>query len=552
MLYALAITNLLIILIFILWYIHRKKKFRKLNEIIEKWGKTSNADRNFGLIGHYHNCINNKPDEYLSDEVAEDIDLERIFAFVDRTNSRLGQQYLYHQLRKIHPNLPLLHELDDLATKFKNNDDLRISMEVELIRLEHRNAYYIHELFTSTYDELYQKWLAIYIKIAGFLWIIACTFTIIGKDQYLFLLTLGLTFFNFYIYFTNKNKIARYTHSLPQIYLLMKVAKNCSDLLKNTEEISKKLKNLAPLKKVLGYINFQSGSETNDISAGVFELIKALLLIEPAMFLISLHKIKSQKANIETLFNYVAKIDTAISIQSLRISLPYYTKPNFTDGVPKLDIEALYHPLIENCIPNSIHITAQQGTLITGSNMSGKTTFIRSIVINALLSQTLFTSVTKSYNAPFLNLFTSIRINDNLEENQSYFQTEALSVLHIVNESDQKSNNLIIIDEIFRGTNTIERIAAAKAILSYLTNKNNFVFVSTHDLELAELLGNEYRCYSFEEKVTDTRLVFDYKIKPGILKNKNGIAILAAMGYPQAVVEQANEISLSLREKYNL
>jgi len=127
-------------------------------------------------------------------------------------------------------------------------------------------------------------------------------------------------------------------------------------------------------------------------------------------------------------------------------------------------------------------------------------------------------------------------------------------VLDIVNKCgiNEPFRSLVIIDEIFRGTNTIERIAAAKSVLSYLTANRNFVFVSTHDLELAELLGDEYAIYSFEELVDDKRLVFDYKIKEGLLKNKNGIAILQSLGYPQSVVDDAGKVSEQLREKYQL
>jgi DNA mismatch repair ATPase MutS len=142
-----------------------------------------------------------------------------------------------------------------------------------------------------------------------------------------------------------------------------------------------------------------------------------------------------------------------------------------------------------------------------------------------------------------------------VEEHKSYFQAEAISVLDILKKCDAAKpvKSLVIIDEIFRGTNTIERIAAAKAVLAYLTANSNFVFVSTHDLELAELLGSDYAVYSFEELVTDgARLIFDYKIKPGLLKNKNGIAILNALGYPQTVVDDAGVVSEQLRAKYQL
>jgi len=171
-----------------------------------------------------------------------------------------------------------------------------------------------------------------------------------------------------------------------------------------------------------------------------------------------------------------------------------------------------------------------------------------------LLAQTIYTTCTKEYKAPILKIQTSIRTTDDLGDNKSYFQAEALSILDIINQSSsgEPVKSLIIIDEIFRGTNTIERIAAAKSVLNYLTENKNFVYVSTHDLELAELLDNDYAVYSFEETVNDTRLVFDYKMKTGVLKNKNGIAILETIGYPESVVEDANIVSEELRRKYLL
>ncbi|WP_199118123.1 hypothetical protein [Pedobacter sp. ASV28] len=555
MLYLIVALAAGIIAICYLQYQNKQKKLKRITYIIDKWGKPTIEDRNFKLISQYHECIHQHTGEMLTDEIAQDIDLEKLFAYIDRTNSKPGQQYLYQHLRKGQKNLELLHELDGLTEQFQSDDDLRIKCEAELIKLSHRNAYYIHELFTSVYHALYQSWLAIYIKAAGILWLLSLVFTITERNQYLFLITLGLTFFNFYIHYTNKKKIARYVHSLPQLYLLMGVAQKCSLLIKNADTIAKSLKELKPLRKTLSFINFQDDATKNDstdISSGIFELIKTLLLIEPLMFLVSINNINQQKANIKLLFDYITKIDTAISIQSLRVGLPYYSKPNFTANTDKLQLVDLYHPLIENCIPNSIIASLSQGNLITGSNMSGKTTFIRAIVINAILSQTLFTSCTKNSMAPFMSIFTSIRINDNIEEHKSYFQAEALSILNILEKSAQQTNSLVIIDEIFRGTNTIERISAAKAILSYLTCHKNFVFVSTHDLELAELLGPEYLTYSFEERAADTRLIFDYKIKAGLLKNKNGIAILTALGYPETIIENANTISNVLRKKYNL
>jgi hypothetical protein len=556
MYYLLFIVLLLIFVGVYLLYGNKRAQEEKLLHIRRKWGKPEEKSWNSKQLYAYHNYCNSGEENALSDTIAEDIDLDQVFAFTDRTNSRPGEQYLYQQLRSGHKDPIALKELDVQAEEFAGNSGLREKVEMELAQLAHKDAYYIHELFSTQYNALYSGGLRLYIKLAAAIWIISLVLTVVLQNQFLFLLSLGLTLFNFYLHYSNKKKISSYVHSLPQLYVLVKTSKKLLKLNERTAngKIIKSIAQLGPLQRSLSYVNFQNyaNNDPSDLISGILELIKTLLVIEPAMFLVSVDRINEQRENIEALFNFVGKTDMAVAVASLRESLPVYCKPEFTADGTALNIRDLYHPLVENCVANSILVPPAEGVLITGSNMSGKTTFIRSMAINALLSQTLFTSCSSSYQAPLLQIFTSIRMSDDLEEHKSYFQSEALSILDILQRSQSGSGSLIIIDEIFRGTNTIERVAAAKAILSHLAQHRNFVFVSTHDLELAELLGKEYAVYSFEEKVSDARLIFDYKIKPGILKNKNGIAILSSLGYPASVIKDAYAIGDALRKKYEL
>ncbi|MEO6522608.1 MAG: hypothetical protein ABIN91_13070 [Mucilaginibacter sp.] len=532
----------------------KQAKLKKLKvQLIEAWGKPADNYRNIDLVSAYHDHA--KADGSLSDQVANDIDLESVFNYVDRTSSKPGQQYLYHQLRSPETDVEKLRELDKLAEKLTADEATRTDVQLELFRLSNKNAYYLYQLFTSQHPPLYNVILSIYIRLAWAIWISAVILTIVLHIGALFLLALGLTLFNFYLHYNNKNNILKYIHSLPQLFILTHVAKSIFNKTGAGDNIQPHLNNTHDLNKSLRYVTFESGvaNDPTDMAYAVWELIKTILLIEPAMFISSIKKVVQYRDDIEALFKYVGKIDMAISIQSLRVGLPYYSKPNFINNHHTLSVTGLYHPLVEDCVPNSLDTFDNQGVLVTGSNMSGKTTFIRAMALNTLLSQTLYTSCTQKYEAPLLQLFTSIRVSDDIEEHKSYFQAEAISVLNIMQQSQlQPLKSLVIIDEIFRGTNTIERVAAAKAILSYFTANKNFVFVSTHDLELAELLGDEYAVYCFEEQVADTRLVFDYKIKPGILKNKNAIAIMAGLGYPETVIDDAYAMSERLRDKYKI
>ena len=538
------------------YYDKRNTLKRNLERIRNKWGRPVNARRNFKLIASYLNAEDN-PDK-LSHSIVEDLDLNNVFNFIDRTNSKPGKQYLYKKLFTPETSFESLLNLDKKveALNMPRPDLERI--ELDLASLNSADAYYIAELFQKEHELLMVPLMRFFVRFSGIA-IIGLTISLfIVPNPVCFMVLLLLIVGNIALHYGVRNKISSYTRSLPQLLILNTVAKK---LLKKVsfeqdEEVKASLGKISGLTRTLKLVNFESKIAGNpeNLSFAIYKFIKILFLLEPLMFITSVKRINKYRADIEAIFNYVAEVDSLIAILSIRAGLPYYTKPVFFTENRQMELTEMYHPLIYNCVPNSISTRTDEGVLITGSNMSGKTTFIRSIAINTLLAQTIFTTCTKAYKAPLLKIQTSIRTTDDLGEHKSYFQAEALSILDIINQSsgDESVKSLIIIDEIFRGTNTIERIAAAKSVLTYLTDNQNFVFVSTHDLELAELLDNDYAVYSFEESVNDTRLVFDYKMKTGVLKNKNGIAILETIGYPESVVEDAYIVSEELKRKYVL
>jgi DNA mismatch repair ATPase MutS len=150
-----------------------------------------------------------------------------------------------------------------------------------------------------------------------------------------------------------------------------------------------------------------------------------------------------------------------------------------------------------------------------------------------------------------MRIYSAIRISDDLMNDRSYYFEEVLTIKEMIDRSSSSTPNLFLLDEIFKGTNTVERISAGKAVLSSLAKNENIVFVSTHDIELADLLKEEYELYHFSEKVDDRTVDFDYKLKEGKLKNRNAIRILQINDYPDAVVKEAIEISETLDRQYS-
>jgi len=554
--WVLIIAALVGILVLIAYLKNKQARKRKIAKIKAKWGKPTDDKRDTNLISIYLKATNKLAG--ITPSNADDLDLKNVFDYIDRTNSKPGQQYLYNKLHNPETSATALLEMDEKIETLSKDRAMQEQIELQLSKLNATNAYYLPELFVKEQLPLFSPLLTFYIQVSGITVITLAILLTIMVSQVYFIALLFLIILNTIIHYKNKGKIAQYTHSLPQVVILNKAGKwlfkNVAVNRNDTVKIS--LNKIDKLKRSLLFVNFEVGVavDPTDIFASIFELIKTVLLLESMMFINSLKQVNKYRADIEVVYKYVAEIDMLIAIDSVRIGLPYYSKPTFITDDNNLGVKELYHPLVKNCVPNSMRSSADKGILITGSNMSGKTTFIRAMAINTLLAQTIFTCCAKLYEAPLLNIHTSIRVNDDIEEHKSYFQAEALSVLDIVKQCgiENPLRSLVIIDEIFRGTNTIERIAAAKSVLSYLTANRNFVFVSTHDLELAELLGEEYTIYSFEELVADKRLVFDYKIKEGLLKNKNGIAILEGLGYPSSLITDAYNVSDQLRQKYLL
>lgn len=139
-----------------------------------------------------------------------------------------------------------------------------------------------------------------------------------------------------------------------------------------------------------------------------------------------------------------------------------------------------------------------------------------------------------------------VNVSDDLQNSRSLFMQEVVRVKTMIDKS-ANDGNLFLLDELFKGTNTIERIAAAKAVLSQLVNKNNIVIVSTHDIELTEFLKSQFELYHFCESFSNNEIVFDYLLKDGILTDFNALKILQASGYDEKIINDAYQITSKLR-----
>ena len=299
----------------------------------------------------------------------------------------------------------------------------------------------------------------------------------------------------------------------------------------------------------MGFISMSPGGSIKDelgqVATYLVELLRGFLLIEVVMLFELIKELETKRDSIQTLFDYVGNIDTALSVASLRAGDLKTCTPEFTPPMRELRVKKIYHPLITNCVKNDLHVK-DKSILITGSNMSGKTTFLRTVAVNSLLAQTIYTCFADEFQSPMLRPYCSIRIDDSILEGRSYYYQEVHTMGLLIKEAHSPFQNLYLLDEVFKGTNTIERIAAAKATLSYLNQGANLVIVSTHDLELPSMLQDQFDLYHFSESIENDQLHFDHKIKPGPLLTGNAIRILEMSNYPEKIINEARDLSLTL------
>ncbi|RRA99183.1 MutS-related protein [Larkinella rosea] len=511
------------------------------------YGKPKSESFDFSRIEQFFaNRTPKSSDHSISDKTCQDLDFDEVFMFVDRTVSRVGQQYLYARLRTIDFNEAKTRFLEKITTVFSNDSSLREEIGVSLSGLSHPNAYYIPSLFLKPHLEPpHWFWAVKLLPILSLFFLVLLPFY-----PPAFLWLFGILIINYSIHYWNKNNLFQYIASFPQLLRLNQVAQ---ELLKHeplkpeTDDLNQSVRILDEVSSSMSFFKLESKlqSEVGMLLEVITELFKALFLIEPLILFHVLKKLDSKRTDIDRVFQYVGLIDTALSISSLRAGLVYSCQPQFSKGQKTLIVRDVYHPLIPNPVSNSMTL-ADKSVLLTGSNMSGKTTFIRTIGINVILAQSLNTCLATEFTMPFLRVFSTIRVTDDLLNEKSYYLEEVQLIKALIDESRSEIQTLFLLDELFKGTNTVERISAGKAVLTFLNKGPHLVFVSTHDVELTGYLKDTFDLYHFTEIVEDDQIVFDYKLKEGDLQTRNAIRILELNGYPPEVIREANRLSEQL------
>ncbi len=228
--------------------------------------------------------------------------------------------------------------------------------------------------------------------------------------------------------------------------------------------------------------------------------------------------------SIEKSLDALSEVELLLSLATIGLDNEVYSIPLANEELT-IEIQGGYHPLVKNCVANDF--TFQSGVILTGSNMSGKTTFMRMLGVNQILANAGGLVCASYFRAPRLKVVTSLRANDMLQEGISTFYAEIHRMKTIISSSE-KEKTLVLVDEIFKGTNAKDRIFASKEIIKKLNSMQCLFLITTHDFELCEV--EHIKNYHFDEEYIEDKITFDYQIKNGKCQRTNAIYLLRMAG----------------------
>ncbi len=477
----------------------------------------------------------------VDDITWNDLGMDDVFRRMDYTFSASGEEYLYYTLRNTKRTKEELMHLEDVINFFGEQPEKRVKIQYQMKKLGYTGKYSLYEYLEhldilgerSNRKDIFVNLL--YLPFMGLMFV-NLSLGILG--------VVGVILYNIITYFKEKKVIEPYVVSLAYVKRLMAVSE---ELLKiqvpvcenEWAEMAQHLKKLNGLKKGSFWVfSANTGLTTGNPLDVLLDYLRMIFHIDLMKFNKMLAHLRNHMEDVDALIKVVGYVESAIAIGLFRNSVEDYCIPQFEgDG---LTIKETYHPLISEPVKNSVDAT--KGVLLTGSNASGKSTFLKTVAINAILAQTIHTCCAKEYRAPFYEIYSSMALQDDLGSGESYYIVEIKALKRILDAASEGQERILcFVDEVLRGTNTVERIAASAQILKSLTeNEGMLCFAATHDIELTELLKESYDNYHFEENIIEGDIYFPYTLMTGAAKTRNAIKLLEIMGYDKRVIEQSS------------
>ena len=554
---SLIVLGVVLFFVIILTLLGIREKREKRNKILKRiktsYGcinkKKVSPLRFDGLKGYLNKHNDNS---VLIDDITwHDLDMDRLFTMINNTQSSCGEEYLYYMLRKpIHNNEDRALLDNDICFMADNSrQDIRVKIQEELagIGKYDNNSIYDHLDYTSSIADKCKSGTHIF----SLLFLIVSIVMIFISTGIGIILVIAAISFNILSYYRIKSEILPYMNSLKYVMGLYKAGKNITgykDDFKESQALSNRInlvenatQALKPFAKKSGFV-FASAYGGQSIFSFLRDYFNMLTHFDLIMFNKMIKNLDASYDDVDRLIGNLGYFDSIIAIGSYREALDAWCKPAYEDGSIGIKAENMYHPYIENPVKNSFD--AGSCMLLTGSNASGKSTFLRTVALGIIMGQTIVTVCADAFASKDLYVYSSMSLSDNLLKGDSYYMAEIKAIKRILEAKDMVKGSIIaFVDEVLRGTNTVERIAASSQILKYFEANNISCYAATHDIELTSLLEDKYNNYHFEEDISGGDITFNYKLNKGKATSRNAIELLRSLGFGSDITDNAKKMA---------
>ena len=493
----------------------------------------------------YHRCLaqaSSVPD-LVDDRTWSDLEMERIFLRFNKCVTPLGAQYLYALLRNYQSKPAALEANVKAYETFKSNPEGKAALQKALAGLNRGESAQLAGFLLGSGPEIPTGHRLFYlVSILA----IACPLGL-GFSLWFLPACIALWSLNIVLYYVYTTKLLTHAPALISLATLLgcvpEILQAVQD--KGLPELRELQASAVAAKRIHKKISraFLRRDNGDDFVRTIIEYLNLLCLFELTALCRALRAVNHERRGVLHIFQFVARLDAMQGISSVLAEYPFVCAPEVKTG-RRFSLTDVQHPLVSNPVCNTIEGDGNS-LLLTGTNMAGKTTFIKTLAVNLLFAQTLGVCLARQAVLPPARVRTLIAREDLITSGQSYFYFEASELLRMLKEAEKSGREYwFVLDEIFRGTNTLERVSAGSAVLGHLTSRG-VVIASTHDHELADHLRNEFELYHFSEVINGSEARFDYLLRKGPCTTRNAIKLLVLAGFPKDVTDLAEKLATS-------
>lgn len=472
-------------------------------------------------------------DSQVDGQTWHDLDLYRVFDQLNYTQSSIGAEALYQKMRliKFQPEASL-QELEDF---FDHHPDLRLKVQVVMNQLGKKNHNMARSIVANPGKQDSKIYLSLYIFLAC-LPVFSLFFLPFFKIQAMMVLVASATFniiFSSIRNWSNKMRLDRVSYL---VRIFASTAKLSHLAIPKQEALKQAVQPFKKTKVISGILQSPTGSSDMEI---ILIYLNFLFLIPQIAQVYIYQQVRIHQKEAQEAINLLGELEVAISLLRHKRDVDLVCHPSFKkEGGIKG--KGIYHPLLTDPVANDVRF--EKNMVISGDNASGKSTYLKMVAINCILAQGLGFAYGESLELSYGHVMTSMDVSDDIEVGDSYFITESKTILRMIESLEKSGFHYFFIDELFKGTNAIERIGSGLGIVRWLSRHDCLYMISSHDIELVAASGAVNDNYHFDSRYVDGEIVFDYQIKQGAAVTKNAVNTLKSLHFPSEITQTSQEL----------